>query len=278
MIGQENLRKKLTTIIDNDKLSRFIIIEGEVGSGKKTLANVIIHKLQQKGFIDYRVPDVKIDTIRSMIQDAYTTKSDMVVLIPDAEKMSLAAKNSLLKIVEEPPNNIYFILTTIDSNMLMSTIRSRASIYRMEGYSSEELKSYAQQFNTKSTDEELEVLKNICKTPGDIQLFFEYKGLEFVEVVDKVVDNISNAPLFNAMKIAENISMKDGAEGYDLAFFWEVFVYKCFQKAFNQKPLFNKYTIYMRTTLNALRDLSITGINKQMLFDKWLIELQEVEE
>lgn len=48
-----------------------------------------------------------------------------VVLINPAEEMNLAATNALLKMLEEPPNNTYFVLVSHSSKRLLATIRSR---------------------------------------------------------------------------------------------------------------------------------------------------------
>ena len=54
-----------------------------------------------------------------------------VVLIEPAEAMNSAAANSLLKILEEPPSNIYFILISSKWRQLLPTVRSRCRIVAM---------------------------------------------------------------------------------------------------------------------------------------------------
>lgn len=50
-----------------------------------------------------------------------------IVVIADAERMTLPAANSILKMLEEPPQNWMFILTTSDSSRVLPTILSRCN-------------------------------------------------------------------------------------------------------------------------------------------------------
>ncbi len=54
-----------------------------------------------------------------------------VVVITDADRMTPAAANSILKILEEPPKNWLFLLTASDSSRLLPTIRSRCMELRL---------------------------------------------------------------------------------------------------------------------------------------------------
>ena len=272
MVGQETLKETLKTLVNEGKLPRFVVIEGDLGSGKKTLARWLINEMGCKSYI---LNNVKIDTIREMINNCYNTRVKMVVLIPDADKMSLQAKNSLLKVVEEPPNKVQFILTTIDSEMLLSTIKSRATVFRMGFYSNKELLQYSEEAYPLMEQEEKAVLGDVCRNPYDVQLFVKYGGMTFLEFIDKVLEHVSTAPLYNTMKLVSKIALKEDAEGYDLGFFWNAFVFRAFQKSMQNRDECPMFTRFMRVTLNVMKDLSITGINKQMLFDKWLIDLQE---
>ena len=57
--------------------------------------------------------------------------SRQVILILEAHTMQVAAANSLLKILEEPPHNVYFILTAPVGDSLLPTILSRCTWVRL---------------------------------------------------------------------------------------------------------------------------------------------------
>ena len=71
---------------------------------------------------------IPVEDIREMIRlcSRYAYEgTNRAVLIRDAENMTTQAQNSLLKILEEPPQNTFFLLTTSHPEMILTTVRSR---------------------------------------------------------------------------------------------------------------------------------------------------------
>jgi len=62
-----------------------------------------------------------------------------IVLIPNAEKMTVQAANSVLKLLEEPPAGWVFFLTASDPTLLLPTIVSRCQTLRLKPFQREEL-------------------------------------------------------------------------------------------------------------------------------------------
>jgi DNA polymerase-3 subunit delta' len=62
-----------------------------------------------------------------------------VVIIADAERMTLEASNALLKILEEPPQKTYLILTSSKPNLIIPTITSRCQLIKFEPLTVEEI-------------------------------------------------------------------------------------------------------------------------------------------
>ncbi|MEE1281293.1 MAG: hypothetical protein UHK60_03420, partial [Acutalibacteraceae bacterium] len=52
-------------------------------------------------------------------------------IIPNADKMQIQAQNAFLKVLEEPPQNILFILCCTSAQQLLLTIRSRVTVYKL---------------------------------------------------------------------------------------------------------------------------------------------------
>lgn len=85
---------------------------------------------------------VKVDDIRYIRQDAYVTpfEADKKVYIFDnAQKLNVQSQNALLKILEEPPHNVYFILTCPSVNMLLPTVSSRCARYSLGSLGKDEI-------------------------------------------------------------------------------------------------------------------------------------------
>ena len=117
MIGQNKLKEDFLQLIDNGKFPGFVILVGPKGSGKKTLVKEAIIPNLTDGL--WEECGTKMDDIRELIKDAYTIHSTAVYFIPDADTMSINARNALLKVVEELPNNSYFIMTLEDINNIV---------------------------------------------------------------------------------------------------------------------------------------------------------------
>lgn len=77
-----------------------------------------------------------IDAIRQIRSDAYIKPNEAPVrlfLLLGVHNMAEPSQNALLKVFEEPPENVLFILTTVSSSSLLPTVRSRAQIFSLEG-------------------------------------------------------------------------------------------------------------------------------------------------
>ena len=72
--------------------------------------------------------DFKIDDAKEVITQSYLTREKQSLIILAANKYNHAAQNALLKIIEEPPSKIQFILIAKNKNALLPTIRSRMRI------------------------------------------------------------------------------------------------------------------------------------------------------
>jgi DNA polymerase-3 subunit delta' len=74
---------------------------------------------------------IRIDQIRQLESFVFIgshRNGNRVVFITEAEAMNAAAANALLKILEEPPSSVYFILVSSRVKLLLPTIRSRCRV------------------------------------------------------------------------------------------------------------------------------------------------------
>lgn len=264
MIGQKSLIAHCKNLIDNDALQHFCIFTGNPGSGRKTLMKQLASDMQ----ILSTVVDISVASIREVIENAYKNANPIIYIIPDADGMSLQAKNALLKVTEEPPNKAYFFMSLEDINNTLPTIRSRATVYRMENYSREELEEYVQT----TFQDNHEVYMKLCDTPGEINILYKMSALDFYNYVEKVVDNIAEVSGSNAFKIADKIALKEGDSKYDLKLFFKAFMTVCIERMANE-PL--EYSKGVAITSKYLQELGIRGVNKQMLFDAWLLDIRK---
>lgn len=148
--GHEGVKKLLRGIISSGHIGHAYIFEGAEGIGRLSLAKAFAEELSG-GFSAENNPDiivvtnelydpskkqknVLIDTVRAMKADIYIKPyhSDRkVYIIPNSDTMQEPAQNSLLKIVEEPPEYCTVVLIAANANALLQTIRSRAAMIRI---------------------------------------------------------------------------------------------------------------------------------------------------
>ena len=278
MIGQVNLMNTLNRLIQQGDFPRFCIFVGAAGSGKKLLASNVANKLS-----DIVInAGIKADDIRGMIESAYRLTSTCVYIIADADSMSLAAKNALLKVTEEPPNNAYFIMTLQDENRTLDTIKSRGVIFHMERYTPVEIESYvSKKFGY---DKDIPIYQALCENIREVKKLHSYDVKDFYSYVNLVVDNIATVSGANAFKIGNKINFKDDFEKYDFKLFLKAFMSVCRDRATELLKIstveslseMGMYLDWERITSKYLQELGITGINKSATFDCWLLDIREV--
>lgn len=160
-LGNERLITRLKRDITAQRLSHAYIIEGVEGCGKRTLAKLIaaavscqdgdtpcmkcvncskINRDQSPDVILVKPENDRIqlgvDVIRKLRDDAVYAPIDLVkkfFIIPKADAMNPQAQNAFLKILEEPPSHVMFLILCENADNLLPTIRSRAPIFRVEG-------------------------------------------------------------------------------------------------------------------------------------------------
>lgn len=271
MIGQKYLITLLQDLIYVRLFPHFVILTGQKGSGKKTLAKYIAAKVSENVIM---LDNLSVDSIREMIEQCHKIK-DLCYIIPDADKMSAAAKNAMLKVTEEPPNNSTFIMTLEDTQNTFDTIRSRASEFVMLPYSKDELTEYMKKY--KLSENQTNLVLSACDTPGEVDTVIANDVLNFFDYVTLVADNIAEVSGANALKIPSKVALKDTDKGYDLKMFWKLYIHYCMEfVATNKDTLENQIRLrWIGITCQYIQDLSIRGINRQMLMDNWILDIRK---
>jgi DNA polymerase-3 subunit delta' len=95
-----------------------------------------------------------------------------VFIIGEADRLvpqesSPDAANALLKLLEEPPEGMQFILTTVDAGLLLPTVRSRATTVRLGRVSDEEVRSFLET-HLRPTPSAAELDRRVASAEGSI--------------------------------------------------------------------------------------------------------------
>lgn len=274
MIGQKVLQQKLADMVKDGKYPRFSILLGDKGSGRKTLAYNIAKSLEALPVV---VKDSSAASVREVINGAYKNMGRCCYIFTDVDAMSVTAENALLKVTEEIPNDSFIIMTAESRDGVLNTVLSRAVVFRMENYSSYELSDFVGLLDVDK--EEHDILIGLAQTPGDILRLSEIRVKDFNSYVEKVYNNIAEVSGANAFKIADKLSLKEGAEGYPLDLFLKAFMKRCSDEIMTlhqaDEGSFSRNVAALRITSGALQDLKIKGINKKMLVDAWILSIRE---
>ncbi len=166
-VGNEQTLTAAAAYLTSGQFPHALLIEGPTGSGKKTLARLIAGAAvcEDAGHRPCGVcascrkaaagihPDIEefkgeggersfhIDTVRILRHNAYVLPNEAekrVMILCGAHQMTPQAQNALLKILEEPPAHLLFVLTCENRAQLLPTIRSRVTVLSLTGVSFEE--------------------------------------------------------------------------------------------------------------------------------------------
>lgn len=151
-LGNDTLKARLSAAIDAQRLTHCYLLSGPKGSGKHTLAQLLMaamectadqrpcgccsqcRKVLQGIHPDITVVDdanrktIPVERIRQVCSDAYIRPNEgrrKIYLLPRAQDLGLPGQNALLKVLEEPPEAVTFLLLCENADRLLPTIRSR---------------------------------------------------------------------------------------------------------------------------------------------------------
>lgn len=170
-VGNAALRESLSGAFSRGRLPHALILSGEEGLGKRTLAGILANAAVCRApenapcgvcpsCVRYKAgshPDVRLitgsgasnsvsaESVETVLRDAYRRpeEADVSVYLFFIEGgISAAAQNKLLKLVEEPPPGVLFIFTVPSADMLLPTIRSRAQCFSLLPVGEEEAAAY----------------------------------------------------------------------------------------------------------------------------------------
>ena len=137
VIGQDAVVKTLEAAVAAGKPAHAYIFSGGRGIGKTSLARILASALQVTEKDVYEIDAAShngVDEIRMLREGAMTLPLESpykVYVLDEVHMLSKGAFNALLKILEEPPRHVIFILATTDIHKVPETILSRCEVYTL---------------------------------------------------------------------------------------------------------------------------------------------------
>lgn len=131
VVCQDNIKKVLTNQLDTGEIKQAYLFCGSAGTGKTTSARIFASDVNGGKGKPIEIDGASnngVDNIRSIIDDCRMKSLDSkykVYIIDEVHMLSIGAFNALLKVLEEPPKGVIFILCTTDPHKIPATILSR---------------------------------------------------------------------------------------------------------------------------------------------------------
>ena len=88
-------------------------------------------ELKPSRVVKFIEENFKIEHAKAVLAEAYISESQTKYIVLAAQEFTAVAQNSLLKLLEEPPRNIEFIIISPTKSNLLPTVRSRLPILKV---------------------------------------------------------------------------------------------------------------------------------------------------
>ena len=179
------------------------------------------------------VDNLNIDTVRDIIKKTYTSSHEggaKVFILKNIQDIRKESANAMLKIIEEPTRDNFFILISKRLNIL-STIKSRSIIYRIRKSTPEELGVDKYVYNfflgfsndiEKYKEKEIDLMleKSYIAIGGVLKEYEKEKNIEvkidLYKCLRNFVQESTNLKKYEKIKFAEDIYMNASKESVNL--------------------------------------------------------------
>jgi DNA polymerase-3 subunit gamma/tau len=185
--GQDEAIATIKSKFKHNTVPHALLFHGPSGCGKTTLARIVATMLGCKGrhdFSEMNVADYRgIDSVRDIrrqLNQRPLEGSCRVYLLDECHRLTPDAQNAMLKIIEEPPDHVYFMLCTTEPEKLIRTLRSRPMEVRLRPLDADPLISL---LRIVSKSERIPITKPVAVKIADMAMGSAREALQILDVV-----------------------------------------------------------------------------------------------
>ena len=164
--------------------------------------------------------DIRVDEVRKMKSFFSLSAADggrRVAIIDAADELNTGAANALLKLLEEPPADVTFLVVAHQPHRLLPTIRSRCRELRLSGLAPEPLAQALAQAGGEVAPDEVTALGQLSS--GSVGEGFRLTNLDGLKIYQTLVSLMGTLPRLDrgrALALAELGAGKGAEERFDL--------------------------------------------------------------
>jgi len=191
VIGQDDAVETLKRKRETNSIPHAILFHGPYGTGKTTLARIVARYLKcgkfdfiEKNTADYRGID-SIREIRATMNQAPIDGDSRVWLLDEFHMATREAANGTLKLLEDPPEHVYFMLATTEPEKLLVGIKQRCLQVKL---------------NPISEDNLFEIVNNVCKK----------EKIKLSDTVKEKIAEYAGGAAREALQILDKVYQLDG--------------------------------------------------------------------
>ena len=267
---------EIVNLYNSNKLPSKILFSGSKGIGKSTLAYHLINyifSINETSTYDINLKEINIQNnsfklikngshpnfhlidliddkknieiaqIRSMIN--YANKSSFnnrprFILIDNVENLNINSLNALLKILEEPNKNVFFILIHNDNKKIIKTLKSRCLLFKINLTFNQSIKITNLLLNQNVFDLINNDLINYYAMPGDYINLINFSKEKKINLNDFDLKN------FLLLLMNEKLYKNNNFVKSNIFIYIELYILKIFNQSRNKNKIFTFYSKFIK--------------------------------
>lgn len=146
VLGQDEVVFRITKMLKDKAFPHASMMTGPSGTGKTSVARIVGRALgaEDPDYVELNCADVRgIDAVRDIRQTMCLSPLGgraRVWVIDEAHKLTNDAQNALLKMLEDTPAHVWFMLCTTEPDKLITTVRNRLTAFTFKALSNSAVK------------------------------------------------------------------------------------------------------------------------------------------